>query len=858
MRTRFLIGSLIAGVVLTGVAPAAAELTLARDGEALHPIIVAPNCSEETNQLADELAATLKQMTGATFDVYTGDGESGIVVGNLQEFPNPDLDEPLAVRNTYDGREAYAIRTEPDRLLLIGATDLSASHAVFRFLQSQGCRWFFPGETWAVIPETPTLTVDVDQTDRPRLLSRRIWYQWAFFDSQTQQDYAAWARRNTMAASMTVYVGHAWDHIIRVHQATFDAHPEYLRLAEDEDGNMTRGGNKLCVSNPDVQKLVADYAVEYFYKNPSADMVSVDPSDGGGHCECEPCKALGKVSNRVFTLANIAARAVQEAQPGKLVGLLAYNMHSEPPDFELEPNVYVQLTTAFIRGQYSFEELKELWPAKCRMMGFYDYYSVYQWNWDRIPGGNGSNVPRMQETIRNFIDHNATSIDAESGCNWGVHGRGYIVANALMWDPDTDVDALLADFYDKAFGPAAAVMQRYYERLDPGNDLVLSEHLLAMAYRDIQEACELAKRRPDVLARLDQLKSYLHYNLLRWQIDRAASDDVQRKHLTLAALTHAHRTRHMYMNHWAPMLQLWTTKAAEEFKEPSWSFKTRDVSHPWAVNAPYTRAEIDAMFIEGLDYFQPHKVEQLAFSDDLVPIRFEKPHRRDAVVSAAPFWQGAGDYVMYSVRGEPLKITVSPGRIEWYRDRADAKWTLTDHEGAEVATGRLKLDGEEHALRIKPPGAGRYTFRFNDSGAGWSAKHHADQPVTIPLSLTQSRLHHGHMPTHYFYVPKGTERIDLYWLSSPTSPGRPSSMDICGPDGDVIQNVNTSGRFVSIDVPKGTAGKVWQIKRFALTRLWFFNIPNYLSASPNSLLVPYEVAKKDRLRVLHHRPTRRR
>ena len=42
---------------------------------------------------------------------------------------------------------------------LIGATDLGAAHAAFRFLESVGCRWFFPAREWEVVPSRPTLTV---------------------------------------------------------------------------------------------------------------------------------------------------------------------------------------------------------------------------------------------------------------------------------------------------------------------------------------------------------------------------------------------------------------------------------------------------------------------------------------------------------------------------------------------------------------------------------------------------------------------------------------------------------------------------------------------------------------------------
>lgn len=86
-------------------------------------------------------------------------------------------------------------------------------------------------------------------------------------------------------------------------------------------------------------------------------------------------------------LANEVARAVAQQRPGKFVGLYAYNEHNEPPSFDLEPNVYVQLTAGFIRGRYSFDELVELWPQRCKSLGFYEYFSVWLWDFDRLPGG---------------------------------------------------------------------------------------------------------------------------------------------------------------------------------------------------------------------------------------------------------------------------------------------------------------------------------------------------------------------------------------------------------------------------------------------------------------------------------------
>src|SRR5262249_37987330 len=153
-------------------------------------------------------------------------------------------------------------------------------------------------------------------------------------------------------------------------------------------------------------------------------------------------------------------------------------------------------------------------------MGYYEYFSVWLWDFDMPPGGRAADRKLVQERIRDYVRNRGTSLDCESGNNWGIHGLGYYVANKLMWNPEDDREAIEKDFFEKAFGPAAGPMRRYYERLDPGNGSIVSEHLLALCLRDLDEASRLAKDRPDVLARLAHLKQYQHYVRLRWDLDR--------------------------------------------------------------------------------------------------------------------------------------------------------------------------------------------------------------------------------------------------------------------------------------------------------------------------------------------------
>ncbi len=824
----FVVGSLIGASMPSGASEerAAERLLLAENGAARLPIVVAQDASESTRQVAAELAEYLGRITGAKFDVTTGDGVRGIVLGTLAQFPDSGLNEALAIRDGVDGREAYAIRTEPDRLRLIGATELGASHAAFRFLESLGCRWFFPAPEWTLVPQRPTLAVRINETDRPTILSRRIWWGYGFFDrgeGRCQADYEAWARHNRMAMSRKIWCGHAWQSIIADNRAAFDAHPEYLALVKNE-----RRGPQMCVSNPAVRQVAIEWALSQLRRRPELDMVSLETSDGSDHCECESCQKLGSISERAFGLANEAARAIAKEFPGKMVGMYAYNDHCEPPSFPLEPNVYVQSTAGFIRGRYTFDELMEIWPKQCRNMGFYEYFSVWLWDFDMPPGGRGADVKLICQRMRKYAALGATSVDCESGNNWGLHGRGYHVANRLLWNPGTDVDALLADFYGQAFGPAAAVMQRYYERLDPGNDPLLSEHLLGLALRDLDEASRLAQDRPDVLARLDHLKQYQHYVRLRWEYQRAA-DKPRQQELALQALTHVYRTRYSYMNHWEAIRQSWIEQLVKEFDQPSWSDRGGQQTPPWKIDQPVGRDETEQRFRDDLVFFPPQDVAERSFSTDLVPAGLKS----DSPPASRQQYQKGTRYALWSTGGEPLEMTIVTGVIAWYRDRPDATYVVTDAGGKEVTRGRLPQDGKEHPLRVEVAAAGLYWFEFNDQAAAWSIRVAAGRPVAVALSRSAPPAHLGHMQRMYFFVPRGTRKIEYYWK------GGPHTMH--GPDGAVRAEVTANGKFVTVDVPAGSDGQSWTITKLALGHLWFFNVPNYLAASPDALLVPREV-----------------
>ncbi len=156
-------------------ASARGKAALVKDGKGLVAVVVAENTPVRVRDAATELAVHLGRISGAEFEIHAGDGKVGIAVGLAADFPVLNLGQALGVTGIADG-EAYILRSHTDGLYVIGATEAAVEHAVWDLLYRLGCRQFFPGPTWEVVPRNKNIEIRVDTTERPDYLNRRIWY----------------------------------------------------------------------------------------------------------------------------------------------------------------------------------------------------------------------------------------------------------------------------------------------------------------------------------------------------------------------------------------------------------------------------------------------------------------------------------------------------------------------------------------------------------------------------------------------------------------------------------------------------------------------------------------------------------
>ncbi|HPC28876.1 MAG TPA: hypothetical protein PLI50_01500, partial [bacterium] len=151
-------------------------VVIAENGSAKLPIIISENADNVVKESANELAFYLEKITGAKFEIKTNQSGSGIFLGTINEFPTISASEGLKIYDIFDGKEAYAIRTENKSIKLLGATSMGASYAAGRFLELIGCRFFFQSPVWTVVPKVSKITFNINETDRPEVLSRYLGY----------------------------------------------------------------------------------------------------------------------------------------------------------------------------------------------------------------------------------------------------------------------------------------------------------------------------------------------------------------------------------------------------------------------------------------------------------------------------------------------------------------------------------------------------------------------------------------------------------------------------------------------------------------------------------------------------------
>ncbi len=806
-------------------AQAASMVNLAQAGQAKLNIAHRPDADAVIVQAAQALAQKLGALGGCTFKVEPGNDAPGITLGLFAEHPQVTLPRAVDHADPFQ-REIYLLRSTPTGLYVLGATPLAVQHGVWDLLQRLGYRQFFPGETWEVLPPAGDLALSVDAFEVPDYHSRRIWYgygTWPF----NRPDYNDWCVKNRMVGGFGLNTGHAYDNIMHRNEAVFAAHPEYTALRKGE-----RGGSKLCISNPQLRQLCIDFYRSELAKRPDLECISVEPSDGAGWCECEPCQALGSPSDRAVLLANTILEGLTDENPHLYAGMYAYAFHAQAPQrVKPHPRLIVSVATAFLQGRTTEGNLADWQAAGTQSFGIREYYDVNTWSRNLPGSARGTRPDYLADSIRKFHQLGARFMSAESGESWGPNGLGYYLASRCLWDVDeADRRAeIRQDFITRAFGAAAGPMARYYTLIDGGNRPRLSSDLLGRMYRDLQEGYQLAADQPAVLARLDHLLGYTRY--VELYLAYAAAGGEARQAAFEEVIKHAYRIGRTQMIHSYAAYRDIDNRDKSVILAPDEKFNIPEDKNPLKVTTPFTREEWQGILQAGVAGNPLLAFTPRSYDEDFVPAKVNNPGNWPALLSAYAT-RGRARYYLWLDEPGPVKLKVTAGVIYTNHGPAEVELHAADNELLEpVATAQVDPDRAEHDVTLTSRYRGLHTLLVSDHGAGTKVWIDPLLPVAMDVSPEKSHSMSGRW-AGYVYVPRGTQVIGGYYN---TADGLMTNHDI-----SVRQQFPRGKDYFSITVPAGSDDTLWQVQKLAGS-LEFLNIPPLLFRDPTKVFLPSEL-----------------
>lgn len=537
--------------LLTGLSyalPAEANFPLAAAGQAQYVIIRQEGATVAEAHAADDLAATLKQITRATFTMRAtrpAARERAIIIGPgalaAALFPEIAFDKL--------GSEELVIKSKGPYLLLAGGRPRGTLYAVYRFLEQQcGARWWTP---WATnMPHRPTLSLpNLNIQEQPAFE-----YREPFWFSAFDGDWAVRHFYNGRHAHLTPALGGQLTYKGFVHTfyelvppaKYFQPHPEWYSLI---NGKRTADGAQLCLTNPQLRDFVVERVRQLLKESPETNIISISQNDQFGPCECDNCKAIdtaeGSHAGTMIAFVNYVAAKLQPEFPNIAFDTLAYQYTRHPPKtIKPRPNVIVRLCSIECNFATPLDDPSNAtfatdirdWSKICGRLYIWDYVTNFGHYVQPHP-----NWFVLGPNMRFFHDHHVRGVFEEgayqSNGSEMEEMRAWVLAQ-LLWNPNADDKALINEFLNGYYGPRAGpYIRQYFDLLQgaakgyylsigsPPDAPFLKFATLSQAEKLWQQAEAAAQAEPDKLWRVRQGHLPVRYVwLMRWsQLQREAA-----------------------------------------------------------------------------------------------------------------------------------------------------------------------------------------------------------------------------------------------------------------------------------------------------------------------------------------------
>jgi hypothetical protein len=533
------------------------KYTLFSNQKSDYRIVIDNRASASEKWAASELQHWLQKVSGIKLPIENTGGTSsgpGIWVGyndmirNFITTTRPDSTD-----------ESFTWFNAGSDVIINGGSQRGTMYGVMSFLENEmGCRWYTTGV--AVAPEKAEYSFErLAHSEKPGIRVRNDFYFEAF--------NPIWAARNRMNGTLgfdkTTPQPGGTENYWSVHTfyplmppaEFYEKHPEYYSLI---DGKRIHERAQLCLTNPDVLKIITERIKKQMRENPEYLIYDVSQNDWYNPCQCNECQKIvkqeGAEAGIVIWFVNQVAEAVEKDFPNKFIGTLAYQYTRTPPkNIKPRNNVVVRLCSIECCFSHDFETCPENQSFLADLKGW-SAISPHLYIWDYVVNFSHYIMPYpnfnvLQSNIKTFQQNHAIGIMEQAAyqSRGGEFAelRAYLISK-LLWNPDCNVENVINDFMYGFYGRAGQFVREYFDylhsRVTPEthihlglspDDVLFSGNFVSEAEAIFRKAEKVADN-PEILRRVEMAQLPLLYLKCRQTPELAVYDGTYAKFTRIA------------------------------------------------------------------------------------------------------------------------------------------------------------------------------------------------------------------------------------------------------------------------------------------------------------------------------------
>jgi hypothetical protein len=471
-------------------------LTLSDWGETDYVIYLGNQESEVVKFAASELADYLNKISNASFEIITDSSsiKKRIIIGSNNPFvrsnkKNLELDSIKA--------DGFRIKEIGEDIYITGAIDRGVLYGVYHLLDNYfGVRWLSP--EFEIVPSKNNLSLSLPLNDlqNPRFIYREIFGD--THDGLYRQHNRLNGNRFHRSELQYDKGIDTWSGYVPGGQPPKHGGHNFYDVVKSETCH--HGGQLLAMDDTCRFKaanyftdLITDYGTGYWYGFSQRDNGWEPDSASQSFADAHGGALSAPIIDMVIGVANRVRKKFRDAK----FATFAYQFSFNPPT-GLEVPDYLLVEPAVIHANFgkpyidkSNTEIRialQGWNKIAKNLGVWDYITNFQNYLQPLP-----NIYPMCQNIQFLSDLDAIK---------GYFGQGAYntegaelsdlrvwIASRLLWNPQQDYKALINEFVEGYYGPAAPYIKKYIEILHQAfansNDRLSSKQRITSDYLNI-------------------------------------------------------------------------------------------------------------------------------------------------------------------------------------------------------------------------------------------------------------------------------------------------------------------------------------------------------------------------------------